>query len=427
MFADQPAFKKFLMNQCGYNKTAANWACYWVENFISHFPAWKENKEKSLTSYIEILRRIKPETTVRLAHQAVSSFLAFSDKFLSPSKVCHTPDNNEKQIWISFTASMMHHVREITRLKHHSLKTEKTYLGWTRRFLDFIEKRHLTEIIEGKPKITADHLRSYLSFLAVEKKVSAATQEQAMNSLLVLFRMILHIDIDGLSSVVRGKKRKRLPVVLSRKEVSAVLEQLRNPYRLMASLLYGCGLRLEECLSLRVKDINFENESIEVRSGKGGKDRITVLPRVLQCNLREHLAELKLLWQEHHRRDLPGVYLPEALERKYPNHAKEWAWFWLFPAKGTCTDQRTGKTAFWHIHPSVLQKKIKAALTSAGIAKLASAHSLRHSFATHLLEDGYDIRTIQELLGHSNVQTTMIYTHVAIRNKRGIRSPLENL
>jgi len=423
---DQFGFSKYLREQLKQDEKSVGWACYWVNRFITQFPSWNNAKERSVAQFIQTLERRKSESEVKLAHRAVMWFIVFSE---NREKTMHqrTVDPRGRKMWFDFSASMMRQVREYIRLKHHSIRTEKTYLSWTRRFLDFMEKQGSTDMIDGNPKLNADHLRSYLSYIAVSKRVSAATQEQALNALLVLFRHILQIDIDGLSTVLRAKKRRRLPVVLSHEEVSAVLKQLRNPYRLMASLLYGCGLRLEECLSLRVKDINFENESIEVRSGKGGKDRITVLPRVLHKELYTDLDDLILLWEEHRKRDLGGVFIAEALERKYPNLAKEWAWFWLFPARSACTDNRTGRTALWHVHPSVLQKRIKTALSAAGIAKLASAHSLRHSFATHLLEDGYDIRTIQELLGHSNVQTTMIYTHVAVRNKRGVRSPLENL
>lgn len=424
---DQNEFKQFVMNHYHQNETAAQWSCYWANRFVSQFPSWKENQEKTIALFLSDLSRHKPEKTVALAQRAIMWFLEFSKNYNGKAEPVSEEDSPTRALWRAFSASMMRQVREIVRLKHYSVRTEKSYLSWTRRILDYIEKQGAVPWQDEKPQITADHLRSYLSYLAVEKRVSAATQEQALNALLVLFRSVLHIDINGLSMVCRAKKRKRLPVVLSRDEVSALLKNLRHPYRLMASLLYGCGLRLEECLSLRVKDINFENESIEVRSGKGGKDRITVLPRVLHRDLKVYLDELKLLWEEQRKRDLPGVFIPEALERKYPNIPQEWSWFWLFPARNAYTDPRTGKTAYWHIHPSVLQKRIKFALSTAGITKLASAHTLRHSFATHLLEDGYDIRTIQELLGHSNVQTTMIYTHVAVRNKRGVRSPLENL
>lgn len=336
-----------------------------------------------------------------------------------------SPGANE--LWTVYASKLVRQVRELMRLKHRSIRTEKTYLAWTRRFLDYVWEKKLVRAVNGGFQFSADQLRAFLSHLAIDARVSAATQEQALNALLVLFRLVLRVEIDGLSSVLRAKKRKRLPVVLSREEVSALLGTLRQPFRLMASLMYGCGLRLEECLSLRVKDINFADETIEVRSGKGGKDRLTVLPGVLRRDVELYLEDLKLRWETARKRDLPGVFLPEALDRKYVSLSKEWGWYWVFPSISPCANTRTGEVAFWHMHPSVIQKKIKEGMRRAGVVKLASAHTLRHSFATHLLEDGYDIRTIQELLGHSNVQTTMIYTHVAVRNKRGVRSPLENL
>jgi len=427
MLPNYEAFAAYLLEEQGYSEKSIFWARIWVERFVTRCPDWDTGPDESLARFLADLRGQKPAETVKLAGRAVEAFLAFSFCDSKAPEARREPDEAERGLWIGFSESMTRGVREWLRLKHHSLKTEKSYLAWTRRLLDYVESRRLAKIEDGTPRLTADMLRSYLSYLAAEKRVSAATQEQALNALLVLFREILHLDIDGLSGVLRARKRRRLPVVLSKEEVALLLERLRQPYRLMASLLYGCGIRLEECLSLRVKDINFENGTIEVRAGKGGKDRLTVLPKVLERPLRDYLAELKLVWEGHRRRDAPGVHLPEALDRKYANLATEWAWFWLFPAKSPYADPRSGIRAFWHLHPSVLQKQIKLALDAAGIAKLASAHSLRHSFATHLLEDGYDIRTIQELLGHSSVQTTMIYTHVAVRNKRGVRSPLESL
>lgn len=454
---EKTMFKRYLLERCKFNPRGAEWACVWVDWFVRQYPAWHTAREYSIEGFGHMLSRQKPENVVSLALQSVRLFMAFMDmnaegnraidvqragqenvavgndaekRLQGPAHASSGSDglqSDEVAAWTAFSAGVVKQVREYIRLKHRSLRTEKTYLGWTRRFLDFIWKRGLVRRREGKFCIAADHLRAFLSYLAIEVRVSASTQEQALNALLVLFRMVLHIEIGGLSSVLRAKKRKRLPVVLSRDEVAALLAHLEQPYRLMASLMYGCGLRLEECLSLRVKDLNFENETVEVRSGKGGKDRLTVLPGVLKRDLQAHLLELKVGWERLRRRDLPGVFLPEALGKKYTSFSKEWSWFWLFPAKSPCTDTRTGEVAFWHMHPSVIQKRIHEGIQRAGIVKMASAHTLRHSFATHLLEDGYDIRTIQELLGHSNVQTTMIYTHVAVRNKRGVRSPLEDL
>lgn len=454
---DRDLFMHYLVTTCGFKIPSAQWACYWVAKFIDSFPNWYVDRESSIIHFRELLTRTKPEKIVNLVMQEIQLFIAFMDfnsgkldesgkeitsihkigaeLFAQSNESPHDARGDidaehgvQDQAWNEYVLSIMKQMRELLRLKHRSIRTEKTYLAWTRRFLQFLVQKNLMLKSEsGKFNISADHLRSFLSYLAIETKVSASTQEQALNALLLLYRMVLHIEIDGLSSVLRAKKRKRLPVVLSRDEVSALLANLSQPYRLMASLMYGCGLRLEECLSLRVKDINFEDGAIEVRSGKGGKDRLTVLPSVLKNDLELYLKELRDKWENARRQDLPGVFLPEALERKYSSLAKAWSWYWLFPSISPCANTRTGEVAFWHMHPSVIQKKIHEGIQQAGIVKMASAHTLRHSFATHLLEDGYDIRTIQELLGHSNVQTTMIYTHVAVRNKRGVRSPLENL
>jgi len=453
---DRDVFMHYLVTTCGFKIQSAQWACYWVAKFIDCFPDWHDDRESSINHFRVLLTRTKPEKIVNLVMQEIQLFIAFMDlnskelnesgkEITSMHKIgaevfAQTNESSEGALgdtgaehctrdnaWNEYVLSIMKEIKELLRLKHRSLRTEKTYLAWTRRFLEFVAQKGLIKNGNGKFSISADHLRSFLSYLAIETKVSASTQEQALNALLLLYRMVLHIEIDGLSSVLRAKKRKRLPVVLSRDEVSAFLANLSQPFRLMASLMYGCGLRLEECLSLRVKDINFEDGVIEVRSGKGGKDRLTVLPSILKNDLELYLKELKDRWENARRQDLPGVFLPEALERKYSSLAKAWSWYWLFPSISPCVNTRTGEVAFWHMHPSVIQKKIHEGIQRAGIAKMASAHTLRHSFATHLLEDGYDIRTIQELLGHSNVQTTMIYTHVAVRNKRGVRSPLENL
>jgi len=466
---NKSGFMQFLIEKCHFGDKKTKWACYWVERFEQLFPEWEQDRERAIEAFSDLLCKKKSDIVVNWALQSVRVFMMYLDIWQNKENLSINQNETDQKgkigkatldnssidtirlqapippssplpmktqlsdadaAWNSFSAQRMRQVREVIRLKHRSLRTEKAYLAWTHRFLDFVWSKKLVREAEDKKGdyiITADHLRAFLSYLALEVHVSAATQEQALNALLVLFRTILHVDIEGLSSVLRAKKRKRLPVVLSCNEVAALLTALRQPYRLMASLMYGCGLRLEECLSLRVKDIDFDHDTIEVRSGKGGKDRLTVLPGVLKGDLRAYLAELRQAWEQARRRDLPGVFLPEALARKYPSLSKEWSWYWLFPARSPCANTRTGEIGYWHIHSSVIQKKIKEGVLRAGIMKMASAHTLRHSFATHLLEDGYDIRTIQELLGHSNVQTTMIYTHVAMKNKRGVCSPLEHL
>jgi integron integrase len=235
----------------------------------------------------------------------------------------------------------------------------------------------------------------------------------------------LERKIDNELSAVRAKQRRHLPVVLTLREVQSVFEHLAGTSKLMAMLIYGCGLRLQECLRLRIKDVDFEQGVVIVRSGKGDKDRRTVLPETLKDELIRHLAEVKSLHDQDRKENMSGVWLPGALEKKYPNAGKEWGWFWLFPSKSLAVDPRSLIVRRHHVHPASIQKAFKIALGKAGIVKQASIHTLRHSFATHLLEKGYDIRTIQELLGHQNLQTTMIYTHVASKNVLGVRSPLD--
>jgi integron integrase len=259
----------------------------------------------------------------------------------------------------------------------------------------------------------------------VEKKVSASTQNQALNAIVFLYRYVLDKNIDGEISAVRARQSKRFPVVLTTDEVHEIFNRMSGVHWLMANLIYGCGLRLKECLALRVKDIDLQQNIIIVRGGKGDKDRRTMLPEVLKDDILKHTSEARKVYDRDRLESQNGVYLPHALDKKYPNAGKEWAWFWLFPAQSVSIDPQTLIVRRHHMHPSSLQRAFKTAVTMAGIPKQASVHTLRHSFATHLLENGYDIRTIQELLGHSNLQTTMIYTHVATKNILGVRSPLD--
>ena len=261
--------------------------------------------------------------------------------------------------------------------------------------------------------------------LAVEQNVSASTQNQAFNAILFLFRHVLDKDIDNIADAVRAKRNRRLPVVLSRSEIDRLFAQMRGVNLLMARLIYGCGLRLQECLQLRIKDVDLEREALMVRSGKGDKDRETVLPSSLKPDLEAHLKEVKTISEADRAAGSPGVMLPNALERKYTNAGKEWAWFWLFPARTNSTDPKTGIRRRHHIYRGNLQKVVKTAGKRAEIPKRITVHTLRHSFATHLLEKGYDIRTIQDLLGHTDLRTTMIYTHVVSKNRHGVVSPLD--
>jgi integron integrase len=308
----------------------------------------------------------------------------------------------------------------ILRLKHLSYRTEKSYLSWFIRFRAYVGKKNCTELTE-------QDVKDFLSFLAVERKISAATQHIAFNALLFLYRNLLAVEINGLGTVVPSKIRRKLPVVLTKDEVNRVFAKLDGASRLMATLIYGGGLRLQECVSLRIKDVDFERKCLVIRNGKGGKDRETVLPESLVDELKRHLEKVRALYDRDRKRQLPGVALPEALDRKYTTASKEWIWFWVFPSSNLAIDPISRAVLRFHIYPTTLQKAFRDAVRASGITKHASVHTLRHSFATHLIERGYDIRTIQELLGHSDVSTTMIYTHVATRNKLGVTSPADAL
>lgn len=308
--------------------------------------------------------------------------------------------------------------RKALRLRHRSLSTEKSYLIWLRQFRGFIASKSPQEL-EGT------EIRDFLTYLAVERKVSSSTQSQALNALVFVFRHVLNKKIEHLLDAVRAHPRRRLPVVLTVKEVERIFESMSGVHRLMAMLIYGCGLRLSECASLRIKDIDLEQGMVIVRAGKGDKDRRTVLPNRIKDDLIQQIATIRVLYEHDGKQGLSGVSLPGALDRKYPNAGKEWGWFWLFPSQSLSVDPRTLIVRRHHLHPASLQRAFRSAVQQTAITKQVSVHTLRHSFATHLLEQGYDIRTIQELLGHRHLQTTMIYTHVASKNILGVRSPLD--
>ena len=315
---------------------------------------------------------------------------------------------------------LLDRVREANRLRHGSRSTEKSYIAWIRRYIVFHGKRHPAEM--GAPEVA-----QFLSSLAVEGKVAASTQNQALSALLFLYRYVLHQDLPWLEDVVRARRPKHLPVVLTRDEVRAVISKLQGTPRLMATLLYGSGLRVLECARLRVQDVDFAMNQIVVRDGKGAKDRVTVLPDVATQPLAQHLLRVKQL----HDRDVAlgggWVELPWALARKYPNAGREWPWQWVFPATRLYFDRATGQRRRHHLHETVLQRAVLEAARQAQLGKRATPHTFRHSFATHLLEDGRDIRTVQELLGHNDVSTTMIYTHVLNRGPSGVTSPADRV
>lgn len=326
------------------------------------------------------------------------------------------PSNTDRIVGKSRLLGQM---RDDIRRRHYSIRTEQAYLDWTRRYILFHGKRHPREM--GEAKITA-----FLNHLAVARNVAASTQNQALNALLFLYKQTLGREALHLENLTRAKRPERLPSVFERDEVEGIITSLDGTHKLIVALLYGGGLRLLECLRLRIQDIEFARKLIIVRSGKGGKDRVTLLPPALVEPLRTQMSAVKAV----HASDLAAgygeVYLPHALERKYPHAGRQWGWQYLFPAPNTAIDPRSGKRRRHHLGESSVQRAVKKAIKAAGIDKHGSCHTFRHSFATHLLEDGYDIRTVQELLGHKDVRTTMIYTHVMNKGPLGVKSPLSN-
>lgn len=315
---------------------------------------------------------------------------------------------------------LMVRVHRVMRLKHFSPRTMKAYRQWILRYIYFHNKKH-------PATMAADEMSAFLTHLAVEHNVAPSTQNQALAALLFLYRHVLDVDLPWLDTIVRAKRRQNVPVVMSREEVRALLSGLKSPQWLMASLLYGAGLRLLECCRLRVKDVDFSRNTLTVRQGKGAKDRTTLFPKGIKDDL---YRQIEFVREQHHRdleRGAGWVLLDKGLARKFPNAGREFGWQWVFPATRIHIEEATGHGWRHHLHESALQRAVKDAARSAQISKRVTCHVLRHSFATHLLEAGYDIRTIQELLGHKDVRTTMKYTHVMDRGPLGVRSPLDQL
>ncbi|MDA3896385.1 MAG: integron integrase [Desulfobacteraceae bacterium] len=321
-----------------------------------------------------------------------------------------------KEVFMLNSPKLLDQVRNLIRLKHYSIRTEGTYVSWIKRYIYFHNKRHPKDMGENE-------IRQFLTDLAVNRKVAASTQNQAFNALLFLYREVLKQEFNNLGDVVRAKTTRKLPVVYTQSEIRIIINQLEGRNWLMGQTMYGAGLRVMECVRLRVKDIDFGYRQIVVRDGKGRKDRITLLPDIMVDNLKRHLEKVKSIHDFDLKAGFGTVYMPYALERKYKHADRSWSWQWVFPASKRSIDPRSKIERRHHINESVIQKAVKKATRSAGITKTGNCHALRHSFATHLLESGYDIRTIQELLGHKDVSTTMIYTHVLNRGGRGVKSP----
>ena len=313
---------------------------------------------------------------------------------------------------------LLDQVSEALRTKHYAYRTEKTYVDWIKRYIIFHKKRH--------PKdMGVNEIREFIAYLATERKVATSTQNQALSAILFLYRTVLEIEIILPPGLINPSRPKRLPTVLTHDEAMSVISHMRGTPRLMAKLLYGSGLRLMECMRLRVKDIDFENNQIIVRSGKGDDDRLTLLPDSVAAEIKHILQDVKALHEKDLREGYGETALPNALGVKYKNAGKEWGWQYIFPASQRSIDPLSGVIRRHHLDESVLQKAIRNAAKIAEIDKQVTAHTFRHSFATQLLENGYDIRTIQELLGHKDVKTTMIYTHVLNRGPKAVRSPLD--
>ena len=315
---------------------------------------------------------------------------------------------------------LLEQVRNAIRVRHYSIRTEEAYVQWIKRYIYFHEKRH--------PKdLNAKHVAAFLSYLAVKRKVAASTQNQALCALVFLYRHVIQKDLGKFEGIVFAKRRRKLPEVFSRDEVDRVMANLSGIPWLMAALMYGAGLRLMECVRLRVADLDFGNRRLIVRDGKGGKDRVTMLPQQLIKPLKDHLTGVNRRYRQDIEAGRCNVYLPHALARKYPQAHKAWAWQYVFPSSKLSIDPRSGIERRHHVHRYSIQRAIRTAVSRADIHKHASSHTLRHSFATHLIEDGYDIRTIQELLGHKDVRTTQIYTHVLNTGGIGVSSPFDKL
>lgn len=414
MPADTPtltddAYRDYLLTVAHLDaRTAATYLAY-LERFRRTVPRTVKNREVALEYFERSVGQSESRARVKQALDAVRHYWYAIDRTRRGAPGVRLSASRER---------VLAEMRRVVRMQHKSYRTEQTYLGWARRFLAHSAATPVGELSEREA-------RRFLSFLAVELRVAASTQEQAFSALLFLYRFVLELRIDGLRSSIRAKRPRTLPVVLTRGEIEKVLGHLPSPYGLMGRLIYGAGLRLRECLSLRIQDIEFDQTRISVRAAKGRKDRMAVLPRRVAEELKRQIQSVRILYERDRAEHNPGVPLPYALERKDSDAGTSWKWFWVFPSQRISADPQTGRSYRYHAHPSALQRHFAAAVRAGRVRKRATLHSLRHSFATHLIEAGVDIRTVQELLGHAELETTMVYTHVAANNKLGVESPLD--
>jgi integron integrase len=411
--SEKDNFRQFLAKKALIADKQISYYLKWVSDcLVFHKKSGPEISGPERLAFLEHLSHGHPDWQVKQADQALRLYELFLKGGGGETINTGSAKNRDWDQWEART------VRAI-RSKHLALSTERTYLQWLKDF-----RRRYDQI--NTDSLTAEHLRDFLGYLALERRVSAATQNQALNALVFAYRHGLGKNFGPHElDAVRADRRRCLPVVLARQEIEAIFKHLDGVHLLLARLIYGCGLRLHEALTLRIKDLDMAQRQLIVRAGKGDKDRRTVLPETLVEELARQQDAARQLYDADRKQGLPGVALPEALARKYPNAAGEWPWFWLFPAPSLSVDPRSLTVRRHHLHPSSLQNAFKNAVKKTGLSKPASIHTLRHSFATHLLERGTDIRTVQELLGHANLQTTMIYTHVARPDILKVKSPLD--
>jgi integron integrase len=416
-----PEFQRFLLGkELALEKYVPFYALR-VSQFLAFANRHAENDLQALIH--EFLERLKTKENVNdgLVRQAQDAIQLYLYHYKDGIRYREIRFGLANEGALSSTTNVLADMKRLIRVRHYSYSTEKTYLDWARRFLDYMSKDKKTNVAE----YDGVDVKGFLSHLALRHKVSSSTQNQAFNALLFLFREVLRQNLGDLSGTVRAKRGIRLPVVLNVEEVKALFSQLSGRGLLIGQLLYGSGLRLMECARLRVKDVDFDDNLVYVRSGKGDNDRTTILPKSAREGLRNHLAQVKLIHDKDLAEGHGEVHLPDALSRKYPKAGKEWAWQYVFPAQNLSVDPRSGKIRRHHISDKAIQSAIGRTIRAAGIAKHATVHTLRHTFATHLLMNGVNIREVQELLGHKNVETTMIYTHVLRDMSHASKSPLD--
>lgn len=441
-----PWVKRLLEAQgVGLPPDKATWWAWHLNRFLDYcrlHPLEGANVRVAARAFLDAVRRAEPppaQIQVDQIQQALTVFVrgvenwhwekdrsgALSPRFRVKMKTEAGPAGTAPPPTAAPTAPLpataVHLVEQATtalRARHYAYRTEQTYLGWIQRFLAFHAQ-------SAPADLSADHIKGFLEHLAVERNVSATTQNQALAAVLFLYQVVLEREAGTLTDVIRARRRRRLPTVLSREEVARLLAATTGTTGLMLRLMYGSGLRLMECLRLRVKDVDFDRRQIILRQGKGGKDRTVMLPDSLRPALQAQLERVRILWEEDRREERAGVWLPDALAIKYPRAGEEWGWQWVFPSSHLSRDPRSGLARRHHLHDNALPNAIRQAARVAHIAKPVTCHTLRHSFATHLLENGVDIRSVQDLLGHRSVETTQIYTHVMTSRASSVRSPLD--